>query len=537
MTLRARLRLLSIVALAFALTGLYWVPKPVTAVPSGAAAHRAVANVDVAPLGANFFLEREVEDWKRELTISMARDAGIRWIRQMFSWEEIEPRKGDFFDDKFRKSTWEKYDAIVDHAERYGMRIIARLERPPPWTRRDNTYAGAPPDDLRDYFDFVKTVVSRYKGRVQHYQFWTEPNIWPEWGSRGVDPEGYVEMLRGAYAAARAIDPNVLVLSAPLAQTLEESNRNLNELKYLDAMYRAGAKSYFDILSANAYGFEAPPNAAPDPGALNFGRLLLLRQVMEQYGDEDKAVWFNEFGWNAAPAAFPLDRLTWRRVTEQQQAEYTAEAVRLARSWGWVGVLNYWYFRHAGDIPVERADYFFRMVDVDFTPRPVYHHVKRLGLDLAVAKAGSHGQMDPALRTQGRWRGQTEPTASGRRLLIAPPGGVVSITFDGTGLNVQVKPGPSPATLHAIVDGPEGQTFTMAIPPDGHAGIPTLTVVRGLYPGPHTVDLVSDTGGWGLDGFEVENNPNTVPFWALVVLVATALAGLAASSVVRWGPR
>lgn len=536
MTLRARLRLLSLAALALALAGLYLVPKPVAAVPSEAATRPAVSNVDVAPLGANFFLEREVEDWKRELTISMARDAGIRWMRQMFTWEEIEPRKGDFFDDKFKKSTWEKYDAIVDHAERYGMRIIARLERPPTWARRDNTYAGAPPDDLRDYFDFVQTVVSRYKGRVQHYQIWTEPNIWPEWGSRGVDPAGYVEMLRGAYAAAKAVDPDVLVLSAPLAQTLEESTRNLSEIKYLAAMYQAGAKSSFDILSANAYGFDAPPNAAPDPGVLNFGRLLLLRQVMEQHGDEEKAVWFNEFGWNAAPAGFPPDRLTWLRVTEQQQAEYTTEAVRIARSWGWVGVLNYWYFRHAGDIPVERADYFFRMVDVDFTPRPVYHQVKRIGLDLAIAKPGAHGQMDPALRTQGRWRGQTEATASGRRLLIAPPGGGVSITFDGTGLVVQVKPGPSPAMLRAIVDGPEGQAFSLAIPTGENAGIETLSVIRGLYPGPHTVDLVSDVGGWGLDGFEVENSPNTVPFWALVVVAVVGLVGLAASSAFRWGP-
>src|ERR1700674_3876958 len=33
----------------------------------------------VYPIGANFFLEREVELGKRERTVQMAHDAGIRW--------------------------------------------------------------------------------------------------------------------------------------------------------------------------------------------------------------------------------------------------------------------------------------------------------------------------------------------------------------------------------------------------------------------------------------------------------------------------
>jgi len=531
MTGRTRLRLLCLVALSLGVTGLYWVPKPAAAVTS-AEATGASSGLDVAPLGANFFLEREVEDWKRELTVSMAREAGIRWMRQMFNWEEIEPRKGYFFDETFRKNTWEKYDAIVELAERHGMKIIARLERPPAWARRHNTYPGAPPDDLRDYFDFVRTVVTRYKGRVQHYQVWTEPNIWPEWGHRGVDPEGYVQMLRGAYQAAKAADPDVLVLSAPLAQTLEESNRNLSELKYLDAMYRAGARGHFDILSANAYGFDQPPEAPPHPAALNFGRIQLLREVMERHGDQDKPVWFNEFGWNAAPAGFPAERLTWRRVSDQDQAAYTVRAIRLARSWGWVGVLNYWYFRHVGDISVEKADYFFRLVDVDFTPRPVYHTLKRLGQELRVAQAGVHSELAPALETRGSWRGKALP--SGGRVLVPPPNAAFSLTFEGTGLDLAVAPGEGPAALRAILDR-QDRAFTVEIP----RGAQSVRVVQGLYPGIHVLDLEDISGtqepGWALDGFVVENNPSTMPFWALAALTAAAAGGLVASLVLRRG--
>jgi GH35 family endo-1,4-beta-xylanase len=91
----------------------------------------------VNPLGANFFLAREVEHWKQEKTLALAREAGIGWIKQQFSWEEIEPlRKGEF--------DWAKYDRIVDLAGQYDMQIIARLDRPPAWARPGNP-AGQPP--------------------------------------------------------------------------------------------------------------------------------------------------------------------------------------------------------------------------------------------------------------------------------------------------------------------------------------------------------------------------------------------------------
>lgn len=537
----------SLAGVALALALLTLLPPPTTTRPTEAAATPTIPHIDVPPLGANFFLEREVEDWKREMTVSMARAAGIRWARQMFTWEELEPRKGEFFDEKFRKSTWEKYDAIVDLAERHGIRIIARLERPPTWARRDNTYAGAPADDPQDYFDFVRTVVSRYKGRVQHYQVWTEPNIWPEWGAKGVDPEGYTALLRGAYLAVKETDPDALVLSATLAQTLEESPRNLSELKYLDRMYRAGAGPYFDILSANAYGFDAPPDAPPDPAALNFSRLLLLRQVMERHGDAGKPVWFNEFGWNAAPETFPAEKLTWRRVSEQQQAVYTAAAVRLARSWNWVGVLNYWYFRHVGDIPVANADYFFRMVDVDFTPRPIYHQLKRLGQELAIAPPGTHGELHPAVETTGRWRGGSAPhtgampaagggsgTAMGsveRVLWNAGAGGSVSISFDGTGASVQVFPPLNTVSLRLIVDSRDAAGPSIIEVPAADSAIPvTVPVITGLPPRPHTIQLEempgAQPGTWALDGFFVENAASSLPFWGALLLLGISLAGL-----------
>ena len=185
-----------------------------------------------------------------------------------------------------------------------------------------------------------------------------------------------------------------LVLAAGLSPTLEGygSNWGLNELVYLQAMYDAGARDFFDILSANPFGFADPPAAPASPETLNFSRVLLLREVMVRNGDTNKAVWFNEYGWNAAPADFSADRLIWQRVTEEQQARYTMQGLRLAQDqWEWAGVFCYWYFRQVGDIPPEAPEYYFRMVDVDFTPRPVYLALK---------------ETSPAVRVAGPWLAQ-----------------------------------------------------------------------------------------------------------------------------------
>jgi hypothetical protein len=333
----------------------------------------AIPHTDVNPYGANFFLDREVEPWKQDRTLAMAREAGIGWIKQQFSWEEIEPqRKGEF--------DWAKYDRLVELAGQYGLQIIARLDRPPAWARQSNPLPGSPPDDPADYGDFVYAFVQRYRGRVGYVQIWNEPNLSAEWGFQRVDAVAYTHLLAVAYRRAKEADPRVAVLSAPLAMTLEDASMrgNHNDLVFLEQMYQAGAGSWFDILSANAFGLDRPPEDPPDPAVLNFRRVELQRQIMERYGDMDKPIWIDEYGWNAAPASFPEELLTWKRVSEQEQADYTVRGIAWARAhWPWLGVVNIWYFRQVGDVPPDRAAYYFALVDPEFRPGPVYETLRQ----------------------------------------------------------------------------------------------------------------------------------------------------------------
>ena len=99
-------------------------------------------------------------------------------MRQEFTWEDIEIHgKGDFEDRRHEpyKSAWKKYDQIVDFAEKYDLKIMARLSNPPAWTRAmtDTIGAFAPPDDYQDYGNFVEALATRYQGRIPAYRFGT----------------------------------------------------------------------------------------------------------------------------------------------------------------------------------------------------------------------------------------------------------------------------------------------------------------------------------------------------------------------------
>ena len=430
---------------------------------SGYRAAKHIPNTDVNPFGANFFLDREVEEWKLRKTLQMAREAGLGWVKQQFPWEQIEPlRKGEFYDERMRQDSWGKYDHIVDLCEEYGLQIIARLDRPPDWTREDDTYKERPPDSFDDYGDYVYTFVDRYRGRIRYIQVWNEPNIFPEWGNRPVDPAEYVDLLRIAYQRAKEADPNVYVLSAPLAITLGQEHPepgkwiSMNEIDFLDAMYLAGAKEYFDILSANAFGLGSPPEEPAQPRVLNFQRVLSLREVMERYGDDDKPIWFNEYGWNASPDSFPEEQLTWKRVSEEDQADFTVRGIDHALSnWPWAGVFNIWYFRQVGNISPDRSDYYFRMVDIDFTPRLVYYAVKGAAQELlAPVGPGYYQEANPAVSLEGDWKAVIEPEASGQAQVVSDAAGSsLTLAFAGENVDLIARLGPDGGRAGVTLDG------------------------------------------------------------------------------------
>lgn len=291
--------------------------------------------------------------WRPEVAhrdLSLVRDAGFTWVKQWFAWRDIEGRGKGQYD-------WSTADRIVSQVEEFGLKLIVRVDHGPEW-------AGAPPGNIDHFTTFISAMATRYKGRIHAYQIWNEPNLAREWGNKAPNAGEYTQMLKKAYQAIKAVDPSAMVITAGMAPTTELSQRAVPDTRFIQSMYEAGAKSYFDMLGAHGAGYKAPPEMDPgqvanDPNYYNVGDVNCpgpacriycfrhvedLRQIMVNNGDANKKVVVLEFGWTRDERT--NSPYYWHRVDDQfMQGDYMVRAYKYAKAnWQpWIGVMSLIY--------------------------------------------------------------------------------------------------------------------------------------------------------------------------------------------------
>lgn len=472
---------------------------------------------DVVPFGVNTFLEQEVKLERRERQVREIAEAGFAWIRQQFPWEDIEYHdKGDFIDRRNDLdgdgtldaiSAWAKYDHIVDLVESYDLNMLVRLSTPPTWSQPPGTPDGsfAPPADFQDFVDFAVAVAERYRGRLFYYQIWNEPNLYPEWGEQTVNAEAYTELLCRTHDALKAVDPRIVVVTGALGPTIDLSGVNASDMLYLQRMYQAGAGNCFDVLSVQGYGlWSGPTDRRLRQVTINYQRHLWIRDIMIANGDAEKAIWISEAGWNPVPDDPGIaDRDRYGRVTDAQAAEWAPLAYERAQDeWPWIGVITYWFFKEATENNRDKSPFYFRLLDPDFTPRPVFESLKTyMTSDL------------PKPLGAGRWgtqhRGQIILPADNREIRV--------FRFTGTGLALCAHGLPAAQTIQVTLDGHARPDLTFA------AGATGCTLVSdSLSGGMHTVTF-SARDWTGLDSLTVIDyrTRHALP-WLLTGMIAAA---------------
>ena len=306
----------------------------------------------------------EVETWKIQQSLELVREMGADHIVEFFPWAYIENQRGVY--------NWELADRIMRHANNQGIQVIARMGYVPAWARDDDprtTLNTLPPDAYPAFAEFVAAFAARYAGIADEIIIWNEPNLAFEWGYQQVDPAGYVDLLEAVYPAAHAANPDVTVLMAGLAPTLEPpgSANGLDDVLYLQAVYEAGGGQYVDGVAMHTYGFTHPADMPPAPDALNFRRAELLHDVMREHGYADQPVYITETGWNDHPR--------WSlAVRPSQRAIYTIDALRTADDWPWLEQMCLWMLRTPAPINSHQDGY--TMVTPGFQKKALYYAVQ-----------------------------------------------------------------------------------------------------------------------------------------------------------------
>jgi len=314
-------------------------------------------------MGVHTRLTDEVEEWKIKKTLEMVREMGTPWIVEYFPWGYIENEEGQY--------DWSHADLVVDHARQQGLTIIARLGFVPNWARpRDAVTSYLDESHYPHFANFVRAFLEHFKGRIKYVVIWNEPNTNFEWGYRPVDPAGYTRMLQAVYPVAKQADPDVQIVAGALAPNLSPAGSTdvMNDLEYLQKMYDAGAKNYFDLLAVHAYCWQAPADEPPAPDRVNFRRTELLRDIMVKNGDAAKHVMVTEGGWNDHPR--------WTKaVRPAERIADTLRAYDLCKQLEWMDACALWAFRFPA--PAQTYQDYFTFVTPDFDRKPIYFEVQK----------------------------------------------------------------------------------------------------------------------------------------------------------------
>lgn len=207
---------------------------------------------------------------------------GVQNIRIGVPWAGVEPADG-YYD-------WSSVDAMVNAADARGMGVLAVVSTSPAWTRGANTTVYAPPSDPNAYAAFLRTLSSRYAGKIGAYEVWNEPNYYVAY-SPAPDAAGYTALLKAAYPAIKAGDPNAEVIGGVLGSTLTWGTYTENPVDYVQQMYAAGAAGSFDALSFHPYQntlmFSQGPSVSTESP---LSQLTRIRDLMSANGDASKEI-------------------------------------------------------------------------------------------------------------------------------------------------------------------------------------------------------------------------------------------------------
>jgi cell division septation protein DedD len=254
---------------------------------------------------------------------------------------------------------------------------------------------------MSDWGDFMAAFADRYKGRIQAYEIWNEPNLSREWADQPPNPKHYVEMLKSAHQAIKQADKDALVLTAGLSPTTASGKVAMPDVDYLKAMYAAGAKDYFDVLGVHAPGFKAPPELSPDDIAKDknynhgegaagriygFRHAEDLRAVMVANGDASKRVAILEFGWTSDTRKD--SPYFWHAVTEEEKADYLVRAFDFAKkNWQpWVGAMTAIYIADPAWTK-DAEQFYWSITGPDGSVRPAYKALQAMKKDAPLPSA------------------------------------------------------------------------------------------------------------------------------------------------------
>ncbi len=189
---------------------------------------------------------------------------GVQQVRERLSWGEVAKEPGTL--------VWEgRYESSLDALASRQIGVFDVFHGVPGWSRADKDGKAAC-DDLRVIHEFARSLAERWRGKVQAWEVWNEPDI-----SFFSHPACEMAAFqKAAFLGFESVDGGPTVLGPSMAHGV---------CAFSDGLLDNGVADYLDIWNYHIYA---------DPSAYA-GRAADWRRSLAAYG-VDKPLWVTEAG-------------------------------------------------------------------------------------------------------------------------------------------------------------------------------------------------------------------------------------------------
>ncbi|MBU0609743.1 MAG: hypothetical protein KKI08_17785, partial [Armatimonadetes bacterium] len=275
--------------------------------------------------------------------LQLAKALGANWVRlhdpgsKSTDWYALEPNPGE----------WHFGDDDVFRYRAHKLMILGNLQTTPPWARpqgsdQDPVWGSksAPPRDPREFANYVRTLVGRYRGVIRDWEFWNEPywlKVWDQCdyppgegeGSGPAAQTNYVRLLRATYEAAKAANPTANVLGLCTNITPDRAGAPFSGTEWTEGFVAANGQKWCDGVSFHHYEGTAPLGFPGDN--IDSGVGVVTAPFVAHDGHAPEELWMTE----GSPLLFtPLPHVQFYHVTlagDDWNVDLTAPGDRLAR--------------------------------------------------------------------------------------------------------------------------------------------------------------------------------------------------------------
>jgi hypothetical protein len=398
----------------------------------------------------------------------VAYDAGVKWERLTFWWSGLQAGPGQDLNPFYLPMNY------VDKERQNGITVVGLLINTPDWAASDPSEHTAsvpknlalPYNDPNNYWgQFVSKVVRQYAGHIDNWVIWNEPDIqsgdpnavYRTWAGSTAD---YYQLLKVAYQAAHAANPNVTVVTAGVTYWGDvKAGRHQYFDRFLDQVVAdptaASHGYYFDKVAVHLY---------VNPDGL-YTVPVLFHAFMHNHGF-DKPTWINEM--NVIPYDDPVNAGTERssprdlRSTLDEQASFIIEGFAMGLAAGVERIEVYKMKDGDGDVISGQA-----LVYNNLQLRPAYVSFQVAASYFSNARSAtlfSAKEVREVVFDRGGQRTTAVWTTKPSSLVVRVPASGKNATIVdqyGTSTGVSATDGfytltLDPATMHTNQDDPEG---------------------------------------------------------------------------------